>query len=79
MLAQFGVSSECVSDGMEAVEAAREGTYDLILMDCEMPRLDGLGATRKIRQLSGKVGKTPIVALTASAMMSAGCRGTQGL
>ncbi len=70
MLAQLGVSSECVSDGLEAVEAVQAGNYDLVLMDCEMPRLDGLDATRRIRQLPGKVGKTPIVALTASAMIS---------
>lgn len=70
MLAQFGVSSACVSNGVEAVAAARDGRFDLILMDCEMPEMDGLDATRRIRQLAGRVAKTPVVALTASAMVS---------
>lgn len=70
MLAQLGISSECVGNGLEAVEAARDGAYDLILMDCEMPKMDGLDATREIRRIAGKVGQIPVVALTASAMIS---------
>lgn len=59
-------SSESATDGVEAVEAARSGRFDLILMDIRMPRLDGLGATHEIRKLPGKAGQAPIVALTAN-------------
>jgi CheY-like chemotaxis protein len=63
----FDCTSESVVDGIEAVEAARTGRFDLILMDIKMPRMDGVAATREIRQFSGKPGKVPIIALTANA------------
>jgi CheY-like chemotaxis protein len=56
-------------DGAEAVAAARENRPDLILMDVQMPVLDGLEATRLIRQAGGDVARIPIVALTALAML----------
>ena len=51
-------------DGEEAVRMAREGVYDLILMDRFMPGMDGLAATRRIRALPGPAGRTPIHGLT---------------
>ncbi|WP_374597573.1 PAS domain-containing protein [Brevundimonas sp.] len=66
ILGSMGVEVHAVADGVEAVEAARLGGYDLILMDVHMPVLDGLDATRAIRALDGPVARTPIIALTAN-------------
>jgi two-component system, sensor histidine kinase and response regulator len=64
-----GYSVTVVNNGLEALEAHAQGAFDLVLMDCHMPEMDGFEATRAIRErevLSGK--RLPIVALTANAM-----------
>ncbi len=66
LLEHLGLAVDCVPDGQAAVEAARQHAYDLVLMDLQMPRLDGLAAARLLRQLPGYQ-TTPIVAVTANA------------
>jgi CheY-like chemotaxis protein len=57
-----------VEDGEAAVEQVQKEPFDLVLMDMQMPRLDGIGATRAIRALDGPVASLPIIALTAESM-----------
>jgi CheY-like chemotaxis protein len=63
----FDCSTESVVDGIEAVEAAKAGRFDVILMDIKMPRMDGVTAAREIRKLAAPAGRVPIIALTANA------------
>ena len=68
MTERLGYELDVVTDGRAAIEAVSSGRrYSLILMDCQMPELDGFEATRLIREIAGDPGQTPIVALTASA------------
>ena len=67
-LESFGLEVQLVGNGREAVAACRKSSFELILMDVQMPIMDGLAATSAIRQYEAGAGRTPIVALTASAM-----------
>jgi two-component system sensor histidine kinase/response regulator len=68
LLEKEGYRVDVVSDGQAAVEAVLNGQYDAVLMDCQMPLLDGYAAATEIRRRSGGSRRIPIVALTASAM-----------
>ena len=63
-----GYTMEAVENGLEAVTITSARQYDIILMDCNMPIMDGWQATEKIRQTEGPNKLTPIIAVTANAM-----------
>ena len=75
ILTEAGYHCDVVNNGKEAVEAVRTGTYDLILMDCQMPEMDGFDAARAIRSFEedrrlgeSSAPRIPIIALTANAL-----------
>lgn len=70
LLHQLGVDLRVVDDGVEAIEAWEHDVWDLILMDVQMPRMDGPTATRRLREREIEIGRprTPIIALTANVM-----------
>ncbi|WP_017733222.1 ATP-binding protein [Nafulsella turpanensis] len=68
-LKNWGMEVEVANNGVEAVELAKARIYDLILMDLQMPEMDGYEASRTIKALESPSGKAPIIALTASAQL----------
>ncbi|MGE3618473.1 MAG: ATP-binding protein [Gemmatimonadales bacterium] len=69
MLEKIGLTVETAADGAEAVAALRRGGFDLVLMDCQMPNVDGFEATARIRA-DAAIAATPVIAMTAAALAS---------
>jgi PAS domain S-box-containing protein len=67
ILNRMSLQVDCAADGLTGVEMASAKHYDLIIMDVQMPRLDGIEATERIRALEGDAGRLPIIGLTADA------------
>jgi CheY-like chemotaxis protein len=68
MLKKWGYRIDVAWNGLEALEAVQRQDYDLVLMDIQMPEMDGITTTQKIRQLDGNRASVPIVAVTANVM-----------
>jgi len=69
ILREVGYDVDAVSNGFDAIEAIKTGSFDVVLMDVEMTDMDGITATKKVRELPGVNGKIPIIAVTAHSSM----------
>jgi CheY-like chemotaxis protein len=70
LLQKMGADVQVAATGLEALRALREADFDAVLMDCQMPELDGYEATRRLRSIAGAVRNPniPVIALTAHAL-----------
>ncbi len=71
VLEPMGCAVDKAVSGTEAVRAFRPGRYDLVLMDCQMPEMDGLTATRQIRRMEAGQSRVPVIAVTAGTVSGA--------
>ncbi|MDQ1308311.1 MAG: two-component system, sensor histidine kinase and response regulator, partial [Actinomycetota bacterium] len=71
MLTRLGLEVQLAVDGQQALDRLAERSYDAVLMDCQMPVMDGFEATREFRRREVEGPRTPIIALTADAMAGA--------
>jgi CheY-like chemotaxis protein len=67
LLSRMGCQVDIADSGFSALQQVNQKQYDVVFMDCVMPEMDGFETTAAIRSLAGKLGRVPIVALTASA------------
>jgi signal transduction histidine kinase/CheY-like chemotaxis protein len=67
-LEMLGCDAQVADNGALAIEALKQGDFDIVLMDCQMPVLDGFHASARIREIEGARKHTPIIAMTANAM-----------
>ena len=71
MLESLGLETHCATNGQEALHAVHEGGWDAVLMDCQMPVMDGFAATGEIRRHEREMGRArnlPVIAITANAL-----------
>jgi signal transduction histidine kinase/CheY-like chemotaxis protein/HPt (histidine-containing phosphotransfer) domain-containing protein len=69
LLERMGHIVTCVDNGRKALEAVSAGAFDAVVMDMQMPEMDGIQATKRIRELRGEAARVPIIALTADALV----------
>ena len=68
LLKKMNVDAQLAENGKEALQKLNEGDFDLVLMDCQMPIMDGYEATRQLRKMPSPLAETPVVAMTANAL-----------
>ncbi|MCF1645369.1 response regulator, partial [Streptomyces indiaensis] len=68
LLTRLGYSTDIAADGAQALLMTEEHDYQAVLMDCQMPRMDGYTATRELRRREGDQGHVPVIAMTAGAL-----------
>jgi signal transduction histidine kinase/CheY-like chemotaxis protein len=70
LLRRIGAQVHCVANGLEALQALRDTDFDVVLMDCQMPEMDGFEATRQLRKSANgyRNSRVPVIALTANAL-----------
>lgn len=68
MLSTQGYEIDVAENGLDAIDAIKKACFDVVLMDIQMPKLNGVDATKEIRAMDGEAANVPIIAVTANAM-----------